>query len=132
MPISYQIIEEGELIRARVVGYVPWEEVTDCLQRLKAGLGRKAPLDVLLDLTHCASLPERTQLERLASDIKSLGSRRRVRHCAIIASQPALFGMARMFEVLAEDQFVATCVCRTAAEAEAWLMQNKAPQNERG
>lgn len=128
-PISYEIIEEGELIRAKVAGYVPWEEITDCLQRLKAGLGREAPLDVLLDLTHCKSLPERTQLEGLASDIKSMGSRRCIRHCAIIASQPALFGMARMFEVLAEDQFAATRVFWNAAEAEAWLMQAKTRQN---
>lgn len=69
-------------------------------------------------------MPERTQLVGVATDIKRLGGRRRFRHCAIVASQPALFGMSRMFEVLAEAQFIATRVFITA-EGEVWLIQRK-------
>jgi hypothetical protein len=82
-------------------------------------------LDIFVDLTDCTSSPERTQLEGIATDIKRLGGRRSFRHCAIVASQPSLFGMARMFEVLAEDQFAATGAFRTAADGEAWLMQKR-------
>jgi hypothetical protein len=45
----------------------------------------------------------------------------RFRYCAIIAPRQALFGMARMFEVFAENYFVATRVCRSMADGERWL-----------
>jgi len=125
MPISCQIDEQKDLLRARAAGDVTWEEVHPQLQQLEVVLMRRAPLDVLLDLTDCTSLPDRSQLENLAADIHRLGGRTRFHRCTIVATQPALFGMARMFEILAEDQFAATRVFRTVAEGEAWLMQRE-------
>jgi hypothetical protein len=40
---------------------------------------------------------------------------------AIIASQDALFGMARMFEVFAENYFGATRVFRSMDDGTRWL-----------
>jgi hypothetical protein len=42
--------------------------------------------------------------------------------CAILASRDALIGMMRVFEVMAEECFRATCTFRGASEAEAWLV----------
>src|SRR5208283_1821193 len=126
MPISYQIDGGRRLIRTRVTGCITWREVTDHFRQLEADPQFRVPLDVLLDLTDCTSFRERRQLEGLALHLKNvneLGGRTSFRHCAIVAHQSALFGMARMFAVLAEDQFVATSVFRTAAEGEAWLLQ---------
>jgi len=126
MPISYQIDGGRRLIRIGVTGCVTWREVADHLRQLEADPRFRVPLDVLLDLTDCMSFRERRQLEGLTLHIKhfnELRGRTSFRHCAIVAGQSALFGMARMFGVLSEDQFVATSVFRTAAEGEAWLLQ---------
>ena len=45
--------------------------------------------------------------------------------CAILACRDALFGMMRMFEVLAQDSFRVTRTFRTATEAEAWLVSQQ-------
>jgi hypothetical protein len=36
-----------------------------------------------------------------------------------------MYGMTRMFEVLAQEQFVATHASRTVREAEAWLAEER-------
>jgi len=46
--------------------------------------------------------------------------------CAIVASRNVLFGMMRMFQVLAQNSFTTTQVFRTAEDAEAWLAAQEA------
>ena len=41
-----------------------------------------------------------------------------------------MYGMTRMFEVLAEEQFAATYAFQTLPEAEAWLREGKLPAPE--
>jgi hypothetical protein len=80
-----------------------------------------ARLDVLLDLSEMTTLPESDQLRTVTSDIAHLRPQIRFGSCAIVASTPPVFGMARMFEVFAEPYFSATRVFRTEAEAADWL-----------
>jgi hypothetical protein len=125
MPISYQIELPRELVRTKATGSVTWGEVADHLRQLKADPQFRAPLNVLLDLTACTSLPDRDQLEGVANQLKNLGGRERFQRCAIAASRSALYGMLRMFEVLAQEQFVATHTFHTVPEAELWLSEVK-------
>lgn len=67
------------------------------------------------------SLPEADQLRKVVGRVGRLSTMVRLRACAVIADQAALFGMSRMFEVLTEEHIVATQVFRDLAEAEAWL-----------
>jgi hypothetical protein len=130
MPISYQIELARGLIRTHAVGPATLEEVAEHLRQLEVDPQFQKPLDVLLDLTACTSLPDRYQLEGIANQLKSLGGRDRFRRCAIVAHRAAMYGMSRMFEVLAEEQFVATHAFQTVPEAEVWLTEGKLPAAE--
>lgn len=130
MPISYQIELPRRLIRTQGTGSVTSEEVTQHLRQLELDPQFQKALDVLLDLTACTSLPGRNQLEEIAKQLASLGGRDRFRRCAIVAHRAAMYGMTRMFEVLAEEQFAATYTFQTLPEAEAWLKEGKLPAPE--
>jgi hypothetical protein len=127
MPITYQIDLSRDLIRTRARGSVTLEEVTEHLCALELDPLFRKPLDVLLDLTPCTSLPDRNQLVGVAHQLKGLGGREQFLRCAIATSRTAMFGMTRMFEVMAQDQFVATHAFRTIRDAEAWLTEGRAP-----
>lgn len=60
-------------------------------------------LDVSLDLSEASSLPETRQLSVVTTELKKIRSKASFDACAILASRPSLFGMMRMFEVLAEE-----------------------------
>jgi len=78
-------------------------------------------LDVLLDLSEITSLPSSDQLVAVTTEVARVRPRVQFDGCAIIASQDALFGMARMFEVFAENYLGATRVFRTVDEGTRWL-----------
>lgn len=121
MPVTYRIDQARRRIHTRCMGEVTLEEV----QQHFVTLGRDPvcpdQLDVLLDLTEMTNLPSSGQLGAVTVELARVAPRVRFRHCAIIASQEALFGMARMFEVYAEKYFVGTRVCRTVPDGERWL-----------
>ena len=73
MPIRYQIELPRRLIRTQGTGSVTSEEVTQHLRQLEVDPQFQKPLDVLLDLTACTSLPNRNQLEEVAKQLASLG-----------------------------------------------------------
>jgi hypothetical protein len=125
MSINYQIELSRELIRTKATGPVTWEQVADHLRQLEADPEFRRSLNVLLDLTACTSLPDRDQLEGVANQLHNLGGRDRFQRCAIVASRSALYGMLRMFEVLAQEQFVETHTFHTVPEAELWLNEAK-------
>ena len=76
---------------------------------------------MLLDLSEASSLPETRQLLVVTTELKKIRSKVSFDACAILASRPSLFGMMRMFEVLAEELFRVTRIFQSATEAEAWL-----------
>ncbi len=125
MPIHYQIELVRELIRTKARGSVTSGEVAAHFRELQRDPQFQTRLNVLLDLSECTSLPDRSQLEEIAGQLEDLGGRGRFHRCAIVANRTALYGMTRMFEVLAEAQFVATHVFQAEAEAEAWLREGK-------
>jgi hypothetical protein len=131
MPITYQIDLPRDLIRSEATDSVTPDEVAGHLRALGVDPLFQKPMDVLLDLTACTSLPNRNQLAGVAYQLSRLGGRERFVRCAIVAARTAMFGMTRMFEVLAEEQFAATHTFQTRGEAEVWLSEGKAAARRR-
>lgn len=121
MPIHYEIAPERKLIRTRCVGDTRYAEVLEHFRKLAAEPALPQPLNVLLDLSKLESLPESDQLRTVAGEVEALAGPVRWGAIAIVAESDLLFGMARMFGILAEGHFRQTGVFRSLAEAEAWL-----------
>ncbi len=127
MPVIYQIDAARGLIRTKCVGNVTFPEVADHFRALEADPDCPGRLDVLLDLRETTSLPTDLQLKAVSEEIARI---RRTVHfgaCAIVASSDALFGTAKIFEVVAARVFRVTEVFRGPAAAEAWLAKQRAP-----
>jgi hypothetical protein len=121
MAVVYQIDQARRRIHTRCIGEVTLESVQEHFTVLSRDPACPEVLDVLLDLSDMTNLPSSEQLGAVTVELARVAPRVRFRHCAIVASRQALFGMARMFEVFAEKYFVATRVCRTVADGERWL-----------
>ncbi|MFZ0933715.1 MAG: hypothetical protein WB579_21700 [Bryobacteraceae bacterium] len=125
MPVSYRIDQDNGMIRTRCVGNVTFEEVVDHFRDLEQDPNCPDRLDVLLDLTQTTSVPSTEQLRAVSRVIGGIQATVRFDSCAIAASTDVLFGMSRVFEVVARERFGATYVFRTVAEAEAWLLSRR-------
>jgi hypothetical protein len=121
MPVTYRIERSKQLILTRCTGPIVLDEVRRHFVTLSQDNECPPRLDVLLDLSEMTTVPESDQLRTVASDIAHLRPQIQFGICAIVASRPPLFGMARMFEVFAERYFSGTGVFRTEAEAADWL-----------
>jgi hypothetical protein len=121
MSVAYRIDSRG-VIRTKCSGNVTLDEVCNHLRTLDKDPCRPERADVLLDLSETDSLPEGNQV-RAVGDVLRLETRMQFGACAIVTCSDVLFGMMRMFEAVAHEQFRATHVFRTISEAEVWLME---------
>jgi hypothetical protein len=131
MPVIYQIDQAKGLIRTRCVGNVTFAEVMDHFSALARDPDCPRRLNVLLDLSESASSPGSAQLAAVAQAIGRIGDRVRFDACAIVAGADVLFGMARMFEVVAGEHFSVTRAFREVGEAETWLDSQRLPLTDR-
>ncbi len=120
MPITYRIEKERGLIVTTCSGQVTLPQVMAHFDALQRDPDCPRRLDVLLDLAGVTSLPESPQI-RAAADRVGLVQDVVFGACGIVTTRESLFGMARMFEVLARGHFVAIRTFRQRAEAEEWL-----------
>ncbi len=127
MPVTYTIDAKQRLIRTRCVGNVTYDEVAAHFQSLLVDPEVPEYLDVLLDLSELGSLPETRQLENITREVQKTRVKLRFGVCAIVAQRDALFGMMRMFEVVARAYFREIRAFRVMAEAEAWLASERQP-----
>jgi hypothetical protein len=74
-------------------------------------------LDVLLDVSQADTLPEPGQLGPINAELGAIRDKVRFGLCAIVATRDAMFGMMRMFEVLARP--------RASSDPEAWLVSQR-------
>jgi hypothetical protein len=121
MPVTYRLDVAAPLIHTRCVGDVTLDEVIEHFATLSRDPACPERLDVLLDLTDMTSVPESGELRAVTTEIARVRPRIRFGWCAIVASKEALYGMARMFEVFAEQYFSATRVFRSVDLALTWL-----------
>jgi len=121
MSITFAIDPDAALIRTTLSGNVTLPEVQQHLDDLFATWPESSSrLRVLLDVTGCTSLPELNQLRVVANQIAGLGGGAHFDRCAIVASRELLYGLLRVFEVMADGTFVVR-VFRDESEATKWL-----------
>lgn len=125
MPITYQIDADKRTLRTKAVGHVTLQEVIDHFRTLEQDPQCPERTNVFLDLSEVVSLPETPQISTVVNELRRVRGKVRFDACAILASGDALFGMMRMFEVLALDFFRVTRTFRIATEAEAWLVSQQ-------
>ena len=125
MPVTYTIDTKERLIRTRCTGMVTFAEVVEHFRELERDPECAEGLDVLLDLSETKSLPDARQIQAVSYELQKVQKNVRFGACAIVAVRDALFGMLRMFEVMAQDRFRVICVFRATSEAEAWLVSQR-------
>jgi len=127
MAVTYQLDRERGLIETLCTGEVTLDEVLHHFQELEADASLPERLDVLLDLGPMTSLPESEQLREVTRAVDRLKTRVAWGTCAIVARRDALFGMSRMFQILAEGLFARSRVFREREAAEDWLACSGSP-----
>ena len=121
MPVTYNIDLASKLIRTTCLRPLTFEEVIGHFRALREDPMCAGYLDVLLDVTDADTVPVSSQLGAVSAELRALRKKVQFGVCAVIASRDAMFGMMRVFEVLAGDSFGVIRVFRGTAEAEAWL-----------
>jgi hypothetical protein len=127
MPVTYAIDVKEKLIRTKCVGDVKFQEVIEHFRTLERDSNCADRLDVFLDLSRITSLPATGQISGVAREIARIKEKVRFNVCAVVAPTDAIFGMLRMFEVMAKPYFNEIRVFRLAADAEAWLTSQRSP-----
>jgi len=125
MPVIYSIDSERKVIRTKCVGSVTLDEVTDHFRALERDPNCPDQLDVLLDLSELTSLPQSGQFSAVVDELKKLQDKVRLGAFAIVATRDVVFGMLRMFEVMAQRYFRVIQIFRVMSEAEAWLISER-------
>jgi hypothetical protein len=121
MPVSYEIDESKGLIRTQCAGQITLAEVLEHFRALVSDPRCPRRLDVFLDLCQVTSIPRSVDLRDVADEIRQIRDMVHFGACAVLACSDAIFGMARMFEVFAEESFEQTRVFRVREQADAWL-----------
>ena len=125
MPVTYAIDMQERVIRTQCMGMVTLAEVVEHFRELELDPVCVGSLDVLLDLSETNSVPEARQIQAISFEIGRIRDKVRFGACGIVATTDALFGMLRMFEVVAERFFRVIHVFRSRAEAETWLVSER-------
>ena len=125
MPVTYAIDVKEKLIRTKCTGDVKFQEVIEHFRTLERDPNCADRLDVFLDLSRITSLPATGQISGVAREIARIKEKVRFNICAVVAPTDAIFGMLRMFEVMAKPYFSEIRVFRVAADAEAWLTSQR-------
>src|SRR5262245_4350412 len=120
MPITYRIDRERSRIVTTCSGDVTLPEVMAHFDQLQKDPEVSPRLNVLLDLTLQTTVPIARQIQA-AADRVGLVTNVVFEACAIVASREAMFGMARMFEILARGHFAVLRTFRERKDAEEWL-----------
>lgn len=128
--VTYTIDAKERLIRTRCSGFVNVEEVTEHFRELASDPACPDYLDVLLDLSSINSLPDKRELQAVTVELGRVRARVRFGLCAIVVERLVLYGMLRMFSVMAQDYFSSIRVFRDIAEAEAWLASQRLPAEQ--
>src|SRR5690348_5016000 len=121
VPVSYTIDASTRLIRTRCYGEVTLQEVVEHFRKLREDPNLPDYLDVYLDLLQMTSIPTAEEIHEASAGPNLLRGIVIFGCCVVVADRDALFGMARMWEMLVEQSFSAIKVFRSTPAAEEWL-----------
>ena len=121
MPVTYSIDPARKLIHTTCSSTANLEEIIDHFRTLSIDPQCVGSLDVLLDVSSAETFPDSKNLARVITELGKLSEKVQFGLCAIAAGQDTMFGMMRMFEVVAGKHFTVVRVFRTLAGAQQWL-----------
>jgi len=108
----------GDLVVCAANGCLTDDDLKRVREQLATPAFVNAGAPVLLDFTEVRDIACTGDVVRELGRTARAGARVRL---AIVATRPAVFGMARMFQTLAQEHLTDLEVCRDVDEALAWL-----------
>lgn len=131
MPITYEIDEANGWVKMVGSGVITDEEVLAYRQTLLADPRFRASMKVLSDMrgierVHVTAGGIRRLVHEESSHTAELAARR----LAIVTDSPVAYGMARMYQMLAENAGGAIQVFRRIEDAMAWLQATNAQDRD--
>ena len=129
MPIHYRIDHSLGAVFTTASGTISEEELLDHMNRLSADHGLAPTCVELVDLSRVEQVKASSgSIEKAAEFRRSYGEKTRVTKTAIVATSDYIFGLARMYEILAEETNHTTRVFRDMSQAKEWLgIEQSAP-----
>ena len=122
MPISYRIDPARNLIFTTASGILTDDDILELKRRLTADPEFNADMRELSDVRAVTDLRVTTQGVRRMVALDSMHSSRLDGYrLAIVAGEDAIFGMARMYQMLTEDNVPHVAVFRDPDTATRWL-----------
>ncbi len=126
MAIKYSVDTAAGLIRTTCRGLVRLPDVLAHFDTLRRESGLPPRPKVLLDLRGLATPPMTPQL-RTVTDHLGLQPELAFGDCAIVVDRDVLYGVARMFQVMAQPHFHEILIFRELEPAERWLAGSQPP-----
>ena len=123
MGIEVSLTDDGVGAVYRSFGVLTSQDLLDADERLHIEIIRNPELRYLL-VDHSAIPEEKVDVESLRVLAERVGENLEIIPeglIAIVAPNDILYGLSRMWEILAEQSGLTTRVTRTRAEAVAWL-----------
>jgi 2-hydroxychromene-2-carboxylate isomerase len=124
MSITMQAAPAREWVLTRATGRVTYAEIAAHLDEEERARAVHEP--ELFDATGATTDITATQVRALVHRADAMLRRGGVGPTAIVADDAVFFGMARMYELLAELDGIAVAVFRDVAAAERWLAERTA------
>ena len=134
MPVTYTFSADRRTIHTRCAGLVTVQQIVEHFRSLERDPICPSQLDVFLDLSELevTSIPHSRDLSGIVLEVKRIEKRVRFGACAIFAPGEAIFGMMRMFEIMADTQFRTIRIFRDPTEAQSWLACEQSRGEKRG
>jgi hypothetical protein len=123
MPVTATIDPDTGIARYSVTGEVIRAEVCEALDQVYADPMFRAPWRSIWDVSEATPRINADDLRAIMSHVEA---RRPVEagRVAIVATEDLVFGLGRMYELLAGDMKVKTAVFRDSELARQWLMHD--------
>jgi hypothetical protein len=119
MPISFVVDYERRRVSTRAEGVITFAEIARHAD--SQSLGRDPTYDELFDATGALVDLTATEVRELVCLVNQASRTKPLGATAIVATQPVVFGLARMYSTLCESVGARVGVFRTVGEAEKWL-----------
>jgi hypothetical protein len=119
MPITFVVDYERRRVSTRAEGVITFAEIAEHAD--SQSQGRDPTYDELFDATGALVDLTVAQVRELVYFVSQANRKLPLGATAIVATQPVVFGLARMYSMLCESVGARVGVFRTVGEAEKWL-----------
>jgi hypothetical protein len=126
MAMAYALDPERARVYTRAQGLLTYARL--CAHLYDGERSRLAGYDELFDATGADTDLTAEQVRSLFLRASQMLQKGPIGATAIVATNPVVFGMARMYGLLCHGAGVPVAVFRTVAEAEQWLDAHSAPR----